>query len=262
MKPDLSHDLKIEEVKVRLLKLWKRHPLNFLRGWDLIENRPLLYTQDEHDEQNPVKPFPLTPASVAYATAWFDLHEQVLMIEKSRQIMATWTGIMLHLWYALFVPMRSIYFVGKHKHHTAKMVRRVKFVYQNLPEWVKTALPTSKPVNELPEYLFRLAHGSFIEGLPRGPEQLREATASAVFADEAAFIPHFEDVYAAAIPALAGGGKFTIQTSPLAGTFAEQLAEHQENLSAYQQARLESHAERIKTRLKEVEATGCMSLRG
>jgi len=60
---------------------------------------------------------------------------------------------------------------------------------------------------------------SDIEGIPQGAHQIRSRVASAIFADEIAFLEGAEASYVAAQPAIEGGGQYCAVSSAAPGFF-------------------------------------------
>ena len=63
------------------------------------------------------------------------------------------------------------------------------------------------------------ASESEIVGVGEGPDQLRQHTLSAIFADELAFWDRAFDTYVACRPTIEGGGRFTGVSTPGPGFF-------------------------------------------
>ena len=78
--------------------------------------------------------------------------------------------------------------------------RNVKFVYENLPKWMKEIWVCTKKN----EHVFELSNGSSIRSLTSSPDTLRSNSGSLIIIDEAAFMQHMDTMWA--------GGWSTIQT--------------------------------------------------
>jgi len=145
-----------------------------------------------------------------------------LGVPKSRRLLATWTFVALHYWLARYRPATLVALAARKQGQTedegsAELVKRVQFIHNHLPRDVMPR-PT--------RYGFaRFAftdNDSVIMGIAQGADQARQYTYTAYFADEFAFWERAAETYAALIPTLEGGGKFTYCTSAGPG-FAEQL---------------------------------------
>ncbi len=69
------------------------------------------YTLDSHDRKNPVKLFPKREFLRQLTLLW--LEHPMLVVAKSRQMMATWLFVCLYLWEAITVPGRLIFLQSK-----------------------------------------------------------------------------------------------------------------------------------------------------
>lgn len=169
-----------------------------------------VWTQDEHDVRSPFKKFPDKPYLMEMAQVFVD--NDAVAVEKSRQMMVTWLACAFSLWYTMFYPGRRTFIQSKKEHDANALVDRVKFIYERLPETMKSAHPANQPMSYL-----RLDFGkqsSIIQGLPQGDAQVRQYTASLIISDEAAFQDKAEEAYIAALPTLVGGGKYIAISSP------------------------------------------------
>jgi hypothetical protein len=239
-----------ERTKLRAVKLWREHPLNWITGYDPIGQRPLLYTVDSHDEKEPVKPFPVTKPIVALASAWYDFGTGGLAVTKSRQLKITWCGVALHLWLAMMNEARLVLVQSKHKAATMDIIARFRYMYQLLPDWVQTMFPTVKPIHELGKSEIAFKNMSRIIGLPRGAAQLRLHTASAVWFDEYAFMIEQSECHTASIPTVAGGGRLLITTTPAPATYWDDFTKMPEDGVE----KIDQHVSIIKQRIEEIYA--------
>ena len=168
------------------------------------------FTLDEHDKINPIKKLPMDKEYLRDMAALF-LNEKLLIIEKSRQMLITWTMIACHLWDAMFHEGRRIFFQSKKEQDANHLVDRAKFIYERLPNWLKQMYPANPPAYCKLEFG---KHNSIIQGIPQGAEQLRQYTASRIFSDEMAFQEKNEEAFIASKPTLTGGGHFIGVSSP------------------------------------------------
>lgn len=171
----------------------------------------LCYTMDEHDSSG--NPFKLIPKA-EYIRDVCDLFqtENLLAIEKSRQMMISWVCMGLALWYTMFNPGKRTFIMSKKEKDADAMLDRIKIMYERLPEEFHKAYPADKPFTYL-----QLKFGkqsSIIQGVPQGPDQLRQYTSSLVIMDEAAFQEQAENAFIALKPSLVGGGKLVVISTP------------------------------------------------
>ena len=209
-----------------------------------------LVTKDEHDQHDPIKPFPDLPylrslldcllvsgrclphsrAHHASAAGHSDLWLHALatsglfLVEKSRQVMATWLCCGYLLWRAKYLPHQLILVQSKKEDDAANLVfnrepfvARISFMESHLPAHLRTAsFPKAGAYANL-----TFPTGSRIWGIPEGGHTIRSNTPSVVFADEAAFQPEFGGSFTAALPAIRGGGQYIAISSAEPGSFQE-----------------------------------------
>lgn len=175
-----------------------------------------VFTQDEVDKENPIKPF---PAHFLYAKflvmMW--LRENRLAIPKSRRMTASWTFIALATWDVLFHKGRSWAFCSKKEEDAKELVQRAEFIINHipptmidpalLPKMKRGEMQTSPPVIDLGDIY------SKIQGFPSGANQLRQRGFSGILNDECSFWENAEDAYASAEPTIKGGGKMVMISS-------------------------------------------------
>lgn len=170
--------------------------------------RSFVYTQDEHDENAPIKKLP--DKTYLYDLAHLFQTENKILVEKSRQMMVTWLACAYALWEAL-KDGRRIFIQSKKEKDANALLDRVKLIYDHLPEYFRAAFPTDPPA------YCKMSWGkrnTIIEAIPQGADVLRQYTASLIISDEMAFQEKAEDAYSSARPTLIGGGKFIGISSP------------------------------------------------
>lgn len=134
------------------------------------------------------------------ALAQFKKH-RFNVFKKCRQCGAsTLTGVYA-LWFAMMFAQKSILIVSKRDEDAMEFLNRnVKFVYDNLPDWMQKIWKLEKRN----EHEMVFANGSTIRSLTSSPDTLRSNSASLIIVDEAAFMPAMETMWS--------GGWSTIQT--------------------------------------------------
>ena len=223
-----------------------------------IFDSKVLRTKDEHDAQNSMKNLPDSPylrcildlllvsgKIIRPEQAFYlirhgyyqtpgllnDLFESgVCMADKSRQIMATWIICSYILWRAKFRDHQLLLVQSKKEEDAASLVcmgqkdmdlSRISFMEVGLPDWLQNHR------NGTYAHI-TFESGSHIWAIPEGGNIVRSNTPSVLFSDEAAFQPEFGSAYAAAMPAIEGGGQFVAVSSPELGEFQELLAVDEE----------------------------------
>jgi phage FluMu gp28-like protein len=104
------------------------------------------------------------------------------------------------------------------------MVTKVKFMYENLPSWLKI---TSEENNKL---TLRLINGSQIKATSASSDAGRSEAVSLLLIDEAAFIENIGEIWASAQQTLAtGGGCIALSTPYGTGNWFHQTWVRAEN---------------------------------
>lgn len=190
-------------------------------------------TRDEHGEgKYSVRPFPSRnekPYLWDIIDTVLDPEEQLVAVEKSRQLMVTWAMCLVCLWMGKYKPNRLIFVQSKKEEDAANLVfnkdpmlGRISFMEITLPHELRTVnFDRDASYSKL---IFRHSTGaSQIWGIPQGGDIIRSYTASFIFSDEFAFQPEGESAYTAARPTISGGGKIVLVSSAFGGAFMKQL---------------------------------------
>lgn len=180
-------------------------------------------TIDEHDPISPVKLFPDKPYIAPLVKIYEE--EQIINVEKSRQIMASWLFGCLGLHEAQFFDYRLVLIISKKQEDAFKLVQRVRNVYAFQPQWLKNLCPIDKPIKDQPQGHLMFKNGSHLMGLPQGADQVRSHTASLILVDEAAFQDELEQTLEACAPSIFGGGKLVVFSSANPGAFQKRCEE-------------------------------------
>lgn len=184
---------------------------NFVSAKDFIFK--YVFTLDPHDKKMPIKRFPQYPYIESMIETWEK--EDLLLILKSRQMMASWLFVALMLWDAMFNKGRTIFFVSKKEQDAGfdsqlSLLSRALFIYERLP--VSLQVPFKKTLKP-PKLEFPGNHSS-IMGMSQDSEGLRQYTASRILSDEMAFQERAEQAYTAMKPTLDGGGALVGISTP------------------------------------------------
>jgi len=172
----------------------RQNPWYWLTTW--------VSTHDANDCKQPTKFFPEKDYLRVITTTWME--EPLLLIPKSRQMIATWLITALYLWDAMFHEGRHIFFQSKKEEDANALIDRAKFIYEHQPLFLKRhEVNAVYCLLEFPEI------NSRIRGIPEGGDQIRMHTASGIFMDEMAFQPEAEKAFQACKPTIDGGGRFT-----------------------------------------------------
>lgn len=187
----------------------------------------LVFTQDELDVLAPYKPFPALPHIRELCIDYMRPAREspVMLVHKSRRMMATWWVQWLALWRASLFRGATVCVQSIDATRSGEMLSNIVTMLKQSSEqiWYPTGRPrfelrlTPKPLLWFPDL------GSKIKGIPQGDAQLRGPTSNLIVGDEVAFWDRFTETFDALRPALEGGGKFvgvsTGQTGPFERIF-------------------------------------------
>lgn len=184
---------------------------------DVYEFARYCFTKDEADSKNTLKRFPVERPHIKFSLMMMQ-REKKLLFPKSRRMQMTWTACIYMLWDAMFHPGKFNPICSKKQEDAEWLLKnRIKFIYDNLDKnFPRSLLPKMNHYQNKIEFE---EIGSTIQAFPQGEHQLRQFTASTIFADEMAFWDEAEGTYAAAKPTLDGGGSFIGISSPAPGFF-------------------------------------------
>jgi len=192
------------------LELARRDPWFFLTRFCI--------TLDSHDPQRPKKPFPDRPYLRELTNLW--LRHPLLVIAKSRQMLATWLMVGLYLWDTMMLTGRLTFLQSKREedavgNHTAAtgLLGRARFILEHLHPALTVKYRATANKIEFP------SRNSTLWAVPQGPDIIRQHTASGILSDEMAFQYQAEDAYTAAIPTIENGGRFTALSTAHPGFF-------------------------------------------
>lgn len=163
-------------------------------------------TLDPHNPTEPIRKFPEKQYLKELIRIWWQ--SKLLIIAKSRQLMASWLFITLHYWLAAYHPGQFVFFQSKKEEDADALLDRANIVHMNLPEWIT---PPGKKTYCW--FDFSSIH-SKIQAVSQSSDAIRSQTASAIFSDEVGFQPYARDAYAAAKPTIDGGGRWTGVSTP------------------------------------------------
>jgi hypothetical protein len=177
-----------------------------------IETRTVKEFQRFYTEMSPIRPFVLLQYMPPIVEAW--LTQQLLAIEKSRDMMATWLVVALYTWDALYHPGRQHVFQSEDAAKTRELVERSFVLFNNQPSFLKIQNPALFKVGDNKAGELKVPGlESEILGFPQGADQIRQFHPSGVFTDETAFQALAGDSFAAIKPAIQAGGKYTAVSS-------------------------------------------------
>ena len=200
------------------------HSLRIFRNdiWRFLADA--VWTLDPTDKVQPVKKYPddSSPKSEYLKLVANRMAEETLYCcVKHRRMIVTWTGCAMILWDAMFREGRFNAIVAAKEENSDELVRRCKFIYENIP---KSVLPF-KPDLQYKYTELRFSEiDSTIKGFAQGTDQLRQFGCSRIFGDEVGIWSHPRQAFTAMKPTLEGGGKVTLVSTRRPGFF-QQLVE-------------------------------------
>ena len=217
---DQAARIKLAAEKAKLLKAiaprmtaeGKPDPAPFIAFLGIVK------TKDEKDEGK-VKRFPLHKQYLVDLSTHF-VQEPLLLVKKSRQMLVSWLAVAYCAWRCYTRPNQLIVWQSKTESDAAAMVfdkddpqvARMSFICSKLPRW---AFDT--PKGSYASLLW--PNGSIVKGAKQNPEMVRQLSPSLVLSDEMGFQEYAGEIYAAARPAISGGGQFIGISSANPGFF-------------------------------------------
>lgn len=202
----------VGDVRRELLERWA---MGGPRAWlwgvdptspdkDFPAGRPLIWTKDESKPGVAAfNPWPAErdrPYLVKMAEDIYGSEEPLILIDKPRQIMATWLTTLLVDYECRFTTFRK-WILSKTKEAEAIAILddKPRFVHSRLPQWLQEAMPVKMRPKVQNEYL---ATESLFKAVTENvaDSEARGITASGVLIDEAAFQRRFKEIVAACMP--------------------------------------------------------------
>lgn len=119
--------------------------------------------------------------------------------KKVRQIGATTFISTYFLWRTLFYSNTNSFILSLGARESSDVLSRVTFMYENLPEWLRT------PLLEGAKTSIKFKNNSGVVALPGTPDALRGRSATSVILDEFAFLQNADKILSASVPSLSMG---------------------------------------------------------
>lgn len=132
------------------------------------------------------------------------LSNQLAIVLKARQIGLTTVACGLALWKLLFFENRFILVLSKNDEDAKKFLRRIRLMYQRLPDWVKARAP--KVLGKWGKHEAEFSNGSVIYSATSASDHGRGDTPTDVFLDEVGKMKNQDDSWSALYPAIDAGG--------------------------------------------------------
>ena len=163
------------------------------------------YCNIQHPQRGRVI-FNLYPFQDKVLNLWKDHPYSIVL--KSRQLGISTLAAGYSLWLMLFQKDKNVLCITTKQETAKNMVTKVKFMYDNLPSWLKI------PADEHNKLTLRLSNGSQIKATSASSDAGRSEAVSLLIVDEAAFIEQIGEIWASAQQTLATGGGAIVLSTP------------------------------------------------
>jgi len=131
------------------------------------------------------------------------------IILKARQLGISTITAAYCVWFMLFHKEKSIVVLATKFSTAANLVKKVKSMMKNLPDWIKMAQIAVDNRTS-----FELSNGSIIKAVPTSEDAGRSEALSLLVVDEAAHVEKMEDIWTAIYSTLATGGRCIALSTP------------------------------------------------
>lgn len=164
-----------------------------------------------HTERGKIT-FDLYPYQIAVLLAF--LNNRFNIIKKFRQAGITELISMYCLWYAMYHDNKNILIISIKDRVAKKVLRRIKFMYKNLPEHWKVPIVNGRGDDLGTASEIEFANGSMISSQPTTEDAGRSEAVSLLIVDEAAILRWMSRIWAGIWPTLSTGGSAIVNSTP------------------------------------------------
>lgn len=140
------------------------------------------------------------------------LKHQFNIILKFRQAGITELISMYCLWLAMYHPNKKINIISIKDVVAKKVLKKIKFMYKNLPWYLQTPIVNGRPGEYGSASLIEFSNGSFIESIPTSEQAGRSEGLSLLVIDEAAVVKWASVIWASSFPTLSTGGSAIVNS--------------------------------------------------
>lgn len=140
------------------------------------------------------------------------IKERFNIILKCRQMGITELIALYCLWVAMFHSNKTINIISIKDTVAKKVLRRIKFMYKNLPWYLQTPIINGRPGEFGSAQEMQFSNGSTIASIPTSEQAGRSESLSLLVIDEAAAVRWANQIWAAALPTLSTGGAAIINS--------------------------------------------------
>ncbi|HEY6770714.1 MAG TPA: hypothetical protein VI386_38715 [Candidatus Sulfotelmatobacter sp.] len=171
----------------------------------------------EEGRPSPYEPFPNYEYFLALFVALES--EEIIFIEKSRDLMISWACVAFLTLNAMKVSHRGVILQTQKDEKAIQLVDYAKCLYGQQDLLLQEAYPLTKPLAHQARHSLRFANGSYILGIPGGADQIRSHHPWGYLMDEASFVVDAGECYNAALAAVKG--KIILNSSAGPGWYAD-----------------------------------------
>ena len=172
-----------------------KDPIHFMRKYCTIQ----------HPKKGKMK-FDLYPFQEKCLTDFKENRYNIIL--KARQLGISTLSAGYALWMMLFQNDKNILVIATGKDVAKNLVTKVRVMYDNLPQWLKT---NTEEINKLS---MRFANGSQIKAIASNESAGRSEALSLLLIDEAAFIDKIDEIWTAAQQTISTGGDAIVLSTP------------------------------------------------
>jgi len=188
--------LTVKEMKKEILRCGK-DPVYF------IDN----YAKISHPTRGTL-PFKLFPFQKDVLKEFIGNRFSILL--KARQLGMSTTVAAYCAWLMIFHKDRNILVVATQKAKAANIIKKVKVVFKNLPEWMMMSEVITNN-----KFSMELENGSQVVASSTGADAGRSEALSLLIVDEAAHVESLDELWAGIYPTLSTGGRCIALSTPL-----------------------------------------------
>lgn len=145
----------------------------------------------------------------ANALTQFQKHRLVIML-KTRQLGMSWLACGYALWTIMFTKNAHVYFQSIGQKEVGEQVERIKFIYENLPDWLRMRVEMGGRKRKENDSLVQFSNGSALHAVATTKRAGHGAAPTLYILDEFARNEQDEMTFRAVKPALAARGQVLI----------------------------------------------------
>jgi len=127
--------------------------------------------------------------------------EQIVFCAKSRDLMLSWLFVGFFTHDCMTTPGVEVLFQSQTEEKAAELVDYAKILYSHQDQDLKKLYPLDAPLAKQSRLELNFAHDNRIVGIPHGADKIRSYHPTALFIDEAAFVPDAGQSYDEAVAA-------------------------------------------------------------